>query len=527
MDQSTLERHKQALSGLSAAVLRAEHPKPTSDELTAARAIGDAVFHDEVDYDAVDDVLPGLLAAAGAIVSESLLRLSTSRKPLAHLLARVLNRRWSVPIRTMAVALDPKSGKVQLLLNPFLVLAFGVDDTRFGLAHEARHLLMAHLLVDKDLAVDDLFTLAAEITINAAVCKGLACQMPQLRGEPFGIDPEREYRRYRDAAKAAGLTPVSRDEFIGTDVDCFNALASLPKPPRQPHAGCAHADPQPDKGEGSSSGKGSGKGKQKPQKQETKPQDAHNSGIYDDPDFGGGLEVITDPEVLKAVEDVMHQAVKEAMAGNEDLKGELIDLGDTFKESPLWGRVGLGALRGEKPVTRVVSWWEQYLARAMASRLAPSDNLVYNRKIGWWYPFFTPTGREPEREVAVFLDASGSITPELVKRFTALMGSVAGARIRWFSFDAKVYDLGVSEGPVTDVTEIQGGGGTDFAPLMDKVAELEDEPDAIIVLTDGYAQPIRPVNAERWIWLITPGGSTWSADAGMETVVIDEIPAAA
>lgn len=522
--------HLEALEDLTLRVLRGEHPKPTLDEATAAAAVGDLVFHQELGYDAVDDVLPALLCVAGQFFQDGLLRLASTRAPLEHLLARVTDRRWSVPIETAAVTLDPRTDRVTLLLNPFLLLAAGPDWTRFILAHESRHLLAAHLLMDRDVANDPLMILATEIWNNAGVKTALGCDMLQVRGKAFGIDPEAEYRRYRERAKEAQITPVSKEEFFSTDMACFAALSSLPTPPKPKQGGCGHNSPQsgngqqqPGQGPGSSGQSKSGQGKAQPgQGDEGKPADKHATGIYDDPGFGGGLGPLDRPEVDEAVRDVLHQAVKEAMAGNEQLKQELLELGAKFPNSTVWGSIGLGALRGEKPTTKVVAWWEQHLARAMASRMEPSDRLSYNRKIGWWYPFFTPSGKEPQREVAVFIDMSGSISPMLAERIQKLMGSIPDARVRWFSFDTEVYDLGESQGTNVDIKPLQGGGGTDFGPIVETVAGLEDEPDAVLVLTDGYAARIAPTDAHKWIWLVTPGGDAWMADAGMETVVLDE-----
>ncbi len=36
---------------------------------------------------------------------------------------------------------------------------------------------------------------------------------------------------------------------------------------------------------------------------------------------------------------------------------------------------------------------------------------------------------------------------------------------------------------------------------------MDFHPDAIIMVTDGYAAPIAPKESDRWIWLITEGGS--------------------
>ena len=38
---------------------------------------------------------------------------------------------------------------------------------------------------------------------------------------------------------------------------------------------------------------------------------------------------------------------------------------------------------------------------------------------------------------------------------------------------------------------------------------LDVSPDAVVVLTDGYAPPVTPAEPDKWIWLITEGGDEW------------------
>lgn len=521
-----------ALRPLHESVLRDEHPTPTADQLAAAHRLATLVWKQELDPRATDPCVGGIVTCAGHVFGQALMRLSLKKAPLQHMLARVMDRRWNVPIGTAAVSLNPKTDRVTLWVNPFLVLALGPEQSTFVVGHEARHLLHGHLLVEKDLAKDQLFTLASEITINARITGDLGTPMPSIDGETIGIDPVKEFERYRDAARKAGLAPVDKDTFLSSDEDCYRALLTLPKPPRQKQASCAHADgvsEQGSSGQDSSSQDSSSQGTQGESSaspgtgtEGASREDGTGNGLYDQPGFGGGLEAVTAEEVSDLVDAVLHQAIKEAVAGNQDLKNELLALGEQFPDSKAWGSIGLGRLRGEQPRTSLTSYWEQYVARATASRLAPSDRLEYNKKIGWWYPFFTPTGREAEWEVAVFFDASGSISGPLIERMTALMGTVPNARVTWHSFDTEVYDLGVTQDGYGEIKPINGGGGTDFAPIYEKVASLEEEPDMVIVVTDGYAAKVVPADTHKYLWLVTAGGDAWMADHGMDLVVVDE-----
>jgi len=106
--------------------------------------------------------------------------------------------------------------------------------------------------------------------------------------------------------------------------------------------------------------------------------------------------------------------------------------------------------------------------------------------------------------IIVGVDTSGSITQGMMDQF---MGEVAGimddARPRelWLmQCDAEVQELSrCDDSSDLKVKKIKGGGGTDFRPVFDRIAEeFDNECDFLIYLTDGYgsfpqAAPSYPV----------------------------------
>lgn len=116
--------------------------------------------------------------------------------------------------------------------------------------------------------------------------------------------------------------------------------------------------------------------------------------------------------------------------------------------------------------------------------------------------------------VCVFMDTSGSVDEELLSEFIAELRFAVNALPQitgemWY-FDTELY----YQGEVVDILgtpKLQGGGGTSFVKVMDKLREATEEDSTVqtlgIVFTDGYArlndfdEPDCPV-----MWCISPGG---------------------
>lgn len=113
-------------------------------------------------------------------------------------------------------------------------------------------------------------------------------------------------------------------------------------------------------------------------------------------------------------------------------------------------------------------------------------------------------------EVVFAVDCSGSIDQHTINQFAAEIGKVKDdlcpTRIHVLYFDSEVSHV-ESYAP-DDALDIRphGGGGTDFAPVFDKITELGVEPVAIVFLTDLCCdsfgtQPDAPV-----LWVTTHSG---------------------
>ncbi|MFC5744366.1 DUF2201 family putative metallopeptidase [Actinomadura rugatobispora] len=374
-------------------------------------------------------------------------------------------------------------GGCALLYNPYFFAELDFDGVKFVLFHEARHLMHRHLHVDEELRSDPTFTLAAEVAINHVALRRLGrSSLPTMPRdgppEPVGVDPEAVYRAYQDDLRRQGLSALPYDEFIHTDLTVYGELRRMKALDEPVPAYCVHMRGEPN----------------------DVPMDAETV-------EGLGTEVLR---------EVMQAALRGGPA-----RGELLDLADRTADggerlSRLWGGLGLDKLRGTTPKTRRVDWWQRWLVDVLTSKLAESDRLVYPKKHGAILlalghdPMLTRRGPERTKVVLVAFDTSGSMPDAVVEWLTTLVGQTDGVESHWLSFDGVVV-------PFVPGERVVGGGGTDFQNVVDYAegrlevngARLEAEPDAIIMVTDGYASHVTPADPGRWIWLITDDGDDW------------------
>ena len=406
-------------------------------------------------------------------------------------------------------------GSCALLYNPYFFMELDFDGVKFVLFHEARHLMHRHLYVDEDLRTDPAFTLAAEVAINHVALRRLAQSgLPTIpvrarsgdgdadpadggngngngSREPVGVDPALVYQAYREDLRRQGLSPLPYDEFVHTDLTVYGELRRMKARDEAVPAYCIHLRGGP--------GDGSG----------------------DETDHDGDGVPMDAETVEQLGDEVLREVMQAALRGSRAARDELLDLADRTADggerlNRMWGGLGLDKLRGTTPKTRRVDWWQRWLTDVLASKLDESDRLVYPKKHGAIMlalghdPMLTRRGPERTKVVLIAFDTSGSMPDSVVDWLTTLVGQTDGVESHWLSFDGVVV-------PFVPGERVSGGGGTDFQNVVDYAEgrlevngkRFEVEPDAIIMVTDGFAPHVTPADPGRWIWLITDDGDDW------------------
>lgn len=392
-----------------------------------------------------------------------------------------------IPTTAVATAAVMASGDGTCLLmfNPGFFASIGLEDVKFVLFHEARHLIQRHLFSDEELRADPLFELATESTINhVALTRLRRTTLPTLDGEPVGVDPREIHRQYTADLGAQGLAPVPYTAFVETDMACYSELKRMADPPVARTLVCVH-------GTGGADG-----------------EDGE----------------LLDPETVERIgNEVLANVLLAAGRGVRTALDELNDLidrtdGANDRLSKLWGGLGAGVVRGRTQRTRRVDWWQRWLVDVLASKLDEGERLVYPKKRGAVLaalgedPTLSRRGPRRVKVVAIAVDASGSMPPAVIDWLASLVGQLDGVEAHWLSFDAAV-------APFDPGGALVGGGGTSFQAVADHLEgrvpspatgeKFEEQLDAVIMVTDGYAPHITPQEPDKWIWLVTEGGDDW------------------
>jgi hypothetical protein len=363
-------------------------------------------------------------------------------------------------------------GTCLLLFNPDFFAGIGLDGVKFVLFHEARHLVHRHLFTEPELREDPVFTLAAEVVINHVAQVRLGRGLPALNGKPIGIEPREIHSAYVRDLTVQRLTPVAYEEFVDTDMTVYTELKRMRNPP-VPAPLCVHVT----------------------------------------------YRLPGDQETVDAVvSSALLNSLLAARRGNGSAESELLDLMGRTEEAAarIWGRLGGGMLRGRTTATGKVDWWQRWLVDVLGSKLREGERLVYPKKRGAVLsvlghdPMLSRSGPVREKVLVIAYDTSGSMPWDVVEWMTELVGRIDGVDAHWLSFDGVVM-------PFKPGQSVHGGGGTSFQAVVDHVEgrsvvdgkTFDEIPDAVIVLTDGYAPHVTPAEPDKWIWLITEGGDDW------------------
>jgi len=451
---------------------------------------------------------PEVIEAATRIKDDAIMQAALRGMEIIKWLLIKAHQHIPTTVLPTAAVMALGDGQVVLTYNPDFVVSLKEDGALFVFMHESYHLILNHLHAGEHLRSDPKWTLATEGIINYLCLSRLKLtNMPQAevdvtdpttgkvtkQTQPTGIDPRDLHKKYVAAATKAGLQFLDYEAFYETHHVTFAELCRVKLDDEQgkPGAGmvgqCVHGTP-----------------------------DSEANGPSKD---GTSAGVPTDGETVGDVAgQVLAAAIRAAAQGSETAREELLALAGKTEDgsenaSKIWGDLGIARLRGQTHESRRIDWWQKWLNDTLASLLKEGEKLQYVKKRGaidmvlGRDPMLSRRGEDEVKRVLIALDTSGSMSGAVVEYLTQLVGYTDGVEAEWLSFDGVVM-------PFVPGERVLGGGGTNFGNVMDYAEgrlevnghRLDDEPDAIIMLTDGYAAPIRPASPEKWIWLITENG---------------------
>ena len=158
------------------------------------------------------------------------------------------------------------------------------------------------------------------------------------------------------------------------------------------------------------------------------------------------------------------------------------------------GNLPAGVKRLIQQLTEPQMNWRELLRMNLESTIKADYTWMRASRKGWHMDAVMP-GQKPDEmiDIAVMLDASGSISPDMLKDFLSeiqgIMDSFPSYKIHVVTFDTDCYNPAQYDSDNLDSMidyEVSGGGGTDFDCMFTYLKEQEITPRRLIVFTDGY-----------------------------------------
>ena len=158
------------------------------------------------------------------------------------------------------------------------------------------------------------------------------------------------------------------------------------------------------------------------------------------------------------------------------------------------GNLPAGVKRLIQELTEPQMNWRELLRMQLESTIKSDYTWMRASRKGWHMDAVMPGMKvDPMIDIAVALDASGSISEKMLKDFLGeiqgIMDSFPAYKIHVFTFDTEAYNPAQYDSDnLEDICdyEVKGGGGTDFDAIYNYLKAEEIEPKRLVVFTDGY-----------------------------------------
>jgi predicted metal-dependent peptidase len=158
------------------------------------------------------------------------------------------------------------------------------------------------------------------------------------------------------------------------------------------------------------------------------------------------------------------------------------------------GNLPAGVKRLIQDLTEPKMNWRELLRMQLESTIKSDYTWMRASRKGWHMDAVMPgRNQDPMIDIAVALDASGSISESMLKDFLSeiqgIMDSFPAYKIHVITFDTEAYNPAQYDSDNLDSIcdyEVKGGGGTDFDCVYNYLKENEIEPKRLVMFTDGY-----------------------------------------
>ena len=171
--------------------------------------------------------------------------------------------------------------------------------------------------------------------------------------------------------------------------------------------------------------------------------------------------------------------------------------------------------------------WREVLAQFVTGCYGGSRQWLPPNRRHVWHGLYIQSSRDTRLDAVVAVDTSGSAQgnmPRFFGELGGLLGSFGSYRLTVIQCDAEIQQIETFDDmtpfPPDYKWRAKGGGGTDFRPVFDYAEkELEQPPDLLIYLTDGYGAYPERAPAFPVLWVTTPDSDisvSWGSRCPLE-----------
>ena len=364
------------------------------------------------------------------------------REPFYGLFLSSLNKIITDSVPTLAVGLDGIN--TNLYINENFWNSLTDTEQIAVLKHELIHICFFHLTLRSSFANNELFNIAADLEVNQLIT-GLpegCVTLDYFKKQGIDLPPRAGTRLYYDILK----------NELKNNPDLLNGLGNDSN---------GNDDGSPNYGDGS----GHEKWKQFDQLTEAEKKLVENQTDY----------------VLKSTADTV-------MKNQGTIPGEL--------------RSKIDSLFEQKP--QIFNW------KAYLRRLLGNSNFVYTkktlRKLSKRFEDSAGIKIKQKTNILVAIDTSGSINDAELADFFSEINYIykSGAKVTILECDAKIGRVYEYKGKYD--SQVTGGGGTDFAPVINYYNDHRSDFTTLVFFTDGYASLTNFKLMKKMIWVISSNG---------------------
>ena len=219
--------------------------------------------------------------------------------------------------------------------------------------------------------------------------------------------------------------------------------------------------------------------------------DSAGTGAGEAPEKQGSTDEPTVPETEGGIGQVLDAPLPdEGTPSVEEQKRDWsVAVNQAVTLSKQAGKAPAGLARTLEGAAEALVDWRELLRRLWSDTIpADSSWMRPNRRHIWAGLYLPGVVREGVGEIAIAVDCSGSVNARQLRLFEAEVRSILEGqrpeRVHVLYFDTEVHKVDTYQAGESVHLNPVGGGGTDFGPCFDWLAEHGIQPQTLVFLTD-------------------------------------------